>query len=64
MSVGARTVDGNVLPERSGYYVGSQMVRYAIAEKGWEWAIRASAEEITAIAREATFPPLRIAESA
>ncbi len=64
MSVGARTVDGNVLPERSGYYIGSQMVEYAIAEKGWQWAIRASAEEITAIAREATFPALRIAESA
>ena len=46
----SRTVDQYILPERSGYYLGSRMVERAIAQQGIAWAIRASADEISAIA--------------
>lgn len=53
MSEEARTADRWVLPERSGYYVGARMAHAAIAEHGFAWAVRASAEEITELARAA-----------
>ena len=43
-----RRLDRIVIPERVGYYLGSRMVRSAIAEHGFPWAIRASAEELCA----------------
>jgi hypothetical protein len=48
-----RTVNRSVLPERSGYYVGARMVEAAIEARGIEWAVRASAMEIEAIANSA-----------
>jgi hypothetical protein len=53
MSDEARTVDRYVLPERSGYYLGARMVEAAIAERGIAWAVRASAQELGQLAREA-----------
>jgi len=44
-----RTVNRSVLPERSGYYLGSRMVESAIESQGLEWTVRASAAEIHAI---------------
>ncbi len=49
----ARTVDQYVLPERSGYYVGSRMVERAILERGLPWSIRAAASELLAVASAA-----------
>jgi len=49
MSDEARTIDRNILPERSGYYIGAKMVEAAIATHGLPWVVRASAEEISAI---------------
>jgi hypothetical protein len=52
MSQEARTVgEQHVLPERSGYYLGSRMVAPAIGAHGLAWAIRASAHDISHIAR-------------
>lgn len=52
MSDEARTVEGRyVLPERSGYYVGARMVEPAVNERGLAWSIRASAAELTEVAR-------------
>jgi hypothetical protein len=48
-----RTVNRSVLPERSGYYLGAKMVEPAIAANGFEWAVRASAREIEALASAA-----------
>jgi hypothetical protein len=48
-----RTVNRSVLPERSGYYLGARMVESAIDSRGIEWAIRASAQEIEALAETA-----------
>lgn len=53
MSDEARTVDRYVLPERSGYYLGSRMVEPAVRERGLAWALRASAAELAQTAREA-----------
>jgi len=53
MSDEARTVDRYVIPERAGYYMGSRMAESAIAERGLEWAIRASAGELDQLARSA-----------
>ena len=53
MSDDARTVDRWVLPERSGYYLGAAMAHAAVTERGHAWAVRASAEEITTLARSA-----------
>lgn len=46
VSASARTVDRVVLPERSGYYLGAQMVEAAIEQHGLAWAIRAPAEAL------------------
>jgi hypothetical protein len=53
MSDEARTVDRYVLPERSGYYLGVRMVEAAIAARGLSWTVRASAGEISDLARSA-----------
>jgi hypothetical protein len=53
MSDEARTVDRYVLPERSGYFLGARMVEAAVAERGLSWAVRASAQELAALARGA-----------
>ena len=53
MSDEARTVDRYVLPERSGYFLGARMVEAAITERGIAWAVRASAEELQQLARDA-----------
>ena len=53
MSDSARTVDRYVLPERSGYYLGTRLAEPAIDARGLPWAIRASAAEISALARAA-----------
>jgi hypothetical protein len=50
LSDDARTVGQYVIPERSGYYLGSRMVERAVAERGFPWAIRATASEILAAA--------------
>lgn len=48
-----RTANRSVLPERSGYFLGSRMVESAIDANGLEWAVRASAREIEALDRAA-----------
>ncbi|MEP6998934.1 MAG: hypothetical protein ABI969_00550 [bacterium] len=53
MSDEARTVDRYVLPERSGYFLGARMVEAAIAERGIAWAVRANANELEQLARDA-----------
>jgi hypothetical protein len=54
MSDDARTVEGRyVLPERSGYYVGARMAEAAVRERGLAWSIRASAAELSELARAA-----------
>ena len=50
MSEGARTVDRTVVPERGGYYLGARMVEPAVASRGLAWAVRASVEELAALA--------------
>lgn len=50
MSEDARTVDRQLLPERSGYFVGARMTEPAVAAHGLAWTARASAEEILTIA--------------
>lgn len=47
MSAEARRMDHGTLPERAGYFIGSRMVRPAIASRGFPWAIRASAAELS-----------------
>ena len=44
-----RTVDRLVIPERSGYFVGSRMVEAAVEQHGLAWTLRASAEEILSV---------------
>lgn len=51
MSDESRTVDRYVLPERSGYYLGARMAEPAIDGRGFPWTIRASAAEISAVAK-------------
>ena len=53
MSDEARTVDRYVIPERSGYFIGSRMVEPAVMERGLAWAVRASAADIAEVARAA-----------
>lgn len=53
MSDDARTIDRYVLPERCGYYVGARMCEAAVDARGLSWAVRASANEIVALARTA-----------
>ncbi len=47
----ARTVNQQVLPERSGYFLGARLVEPAVSERGLAWSVRASAEEICGLAR-------------
>jgi hypothetical protein len=44
-----RTVNRTVLPERSGYFLGSRMVESAIDQRGLDWVVRASADEIASL---------------
>ena len=54
MSDDARTVEGRyVLPDRCGYYIGARMVDAAVHERGLAWAVRASAAELSEVARTA-----------
>jgi len=53
MSDEARTIERYVMPERSGYYLGTRMTDAAFSTRGAEWAVRASAPEISAIAEAA-----------
>lgn len=48
-----RTANRSVLPERSGYYLGARMVEAAVESRGLDWAIRATASEIEAVASAA-----------
>jgi hypothetical protein len=48
-----RKAGEQVLPERSGYYVGARMTEHAIATRGYAWTVRATAQEITATGTEA-----------
>jgi hypothetical protein len=48
MSPGARLVNGRVLPERSGYYLGWRMAESLVAERGIAEAVRASARDFQA----------------
>ena len=43
MTPAARTVQGRVLPERSGYYLGARMTEALVAERGIAAAARAPA---------------------
>ena len=45
MSPSARLVNGKVIPERSGYYLGLRMVESLVEQAGIEQALRASALE-------------------
>ncbi len=53
MSDEARTVDKYVMPERAGYFLGARMVEPAVSAKGLAWAVRAGADELAQLAREA-----------
>ncbi len=48
MSPSARLVNGRVLPERAGYYLGWRMAEAIVHERGIADALRASADEISA----------------
>lgn len=50
MSDEARTVQRQVMPERSGYFMGARMVETAIADMGLPHALRASPSELGAVA--------------
>jgi hypothetical protein len=50
MSDDARTVDRLVLPERAGYFMGARMVEAAITARGFAWAVRAHANDLTTAA--------------
>jgi len=47
MSASSRTVNGRVLPERAGYYVGWRLVESFVAARGVARAVRAPAMELT-----------------
>jgi hypothetical protein len=53
MSDEARTVDRVVLPERSGYFMGSRMVSPALELRGPAWAIRAPAADVLGVSDSA-----------
>ena len=54
MSDEARTVDGRyLLPERSGYFIGTRAVEAGIDARGLAWAVRASDLELSAYAHRA-----------
>ena len=46
MSDEARTMERVVVPERAGYFLGARYVEAAIAQHGYEWAVRAHATEL------------------
>ena len=48
MTPAARLVNGRVLPERSGYYLGHRMAESLVAERGLAAAVRAPAQEFQA----------------
>ena len=48
VSAAARAVDGRVLPERSGYYIGARMAEALVAERGIAAALRAATAEFPA----------------
>ena len=54
MSPAARLAQGRVLPERSGYYIGTRMAEPLVAERGVAAAVRAAAAEFEAAAARAT----------
>jgi hypothetical protein len=45
MSAAQRLLEGKVIPERSGYYIGLRMVEATVASRGIAQALRASAED-------------------
>ena len=51
MSEESRTVDRFVLPERSGYFIGARLAETGVQARGLSWAVRASAVELTDLAR-------------
>ena len=54
MSDAARTVEGRyVLPERAGYYLGARMCDAGVEAQGLAWSVRASAVELSELARGA-----------
>jgi len=50
MSPAARLVQGRVLPERSGYYIGARMAEALVAERGMAVAVRAPVADFAAAA--------------
>jgi hypothetical protein len=48
MSPSARLVQGRVIPERTGYYLGHRMAQPLVAERGIAEALRAGADEAKA----------------
>jgi hypothetical protein len=48
MSPAARLVNGRVIPERSGYYLGHRMAEALVAERGIAAAVRAPAHDFQA----------------
>src|SRR6185503_8809808 len=54
MSPSARLINGRVIPERSGYYLGLRMVDPLIEEAGIQNALRASALEFQEATERAT----------
>jgi hypothetical protein len=48
LSPAARLVDGRVLPERSGYYLGARLTEALVAERGVAAAVRAPAADFAA----------------
>lgn len=53
MSPAARLVQGRVLPERSGYYLGARMTEALVAERGVAFAARAAGDEFAAASNRA-----------
>ena len=47
MSDEARTTERVIMPERAGHFLGARMVEAAIHTRGYEWAVRAHASELT-----------------
>ena len=48
MSPAARLVQGKVVPERSGYYLGHRMTEALVRQHGIAAALRAPAEDVKA----------------
>ncbi len=54
MSDEARTIDRQVVPERSGYFLGTKMTDSAVRSRGLAWAVRAGADEIVSLSDSAS----------